>query len=105
MAVCGVPDPNKDHTVVMARFAKDCLRTFQALVLELESTLGPDTGMSNCMGIDSTCSSFDCTHIFDIYLFLILSADLGLRAGLHSGPVTGGVLRGDRARFQLFGDS
>jgi Adenylate and Guanylate cyclase catalytic domain len=24
--------------------------------------------------------------------------------GLHSGPVTAGVLRGERARFQLFGD-
>ena len=42
---------------------------------ELEVTLGPDTG------------------------------DLSLRIGLHSGPVTAGVLRGDRARFQLFGDT
>jgi adenylate cyclase len=25
--------------------------------------------------------------------------------GLHSGPVTAGVLRGDRPRFQLFGDT
>ena len=33
------------------------------------------------------------------------TADLGFRFGLHSGPVTGGVLRGDRARFQLFGDT
>jgi class 3 adenylate cyclase len=24
---------------------------------------------------------------------------------MHSGPVTAGVLRGDRARFQLFGDT
>ena len=28
-----------------------------------------------------------------------------LSIGLHSGPVTAGVLRGDRARFQLFGDT
>ena len=27
------------------------------------------------------------------------------RAGLHSGEVTAGVLRGERARFQLFGDT
>ena len=31
--------------------------------------------------------------------------ELSLRVGLHSGPVTAGVLRGDRARFQLFGDT
>ena len=31
------------------------------------------------------------------------TADLGLRIGIHSGPVTAGVLRGERARFQLFG--
>lgn len=33
------------------------------------------------------------------------TAALALRTGLHSGPVTAGVLRGDRARFQLFGDT
>lgn len=27
------------------------------------------------------------------------------RIGVHSGPVTAGVLRGERARFQLFGDT
>jgi hypothetical protein len=27
------------------------------------------------------------------------------RIGMHSGPVTGGVLRGQNARFQLFGDT
>lgn len=45
------------------------------LVHQLESTLGPDT------------------------------TDLCMRIGMHSGPVTAGVLRGDRARFQLFGDT
>lgn len=45
------------------------------LTRQMETTLGPDTG------------------------------DLGLRIGLHSGPVTAGVLRGERARFQLFGDT
>lgn len=33
------------------------------------------------------------------------TADLALRIGVHSGPVTAGVLRGERARFQLFGDT
>ena len=30
------------------------------------------------------------------------TGELGLRVGLHSGPVTAGVLRGERARFQLY---
>jgi class 3 adenylate cyclase len=32
------------------------------------------------------------------------TADLAIRIGLNSGPTTGGVLRGAKARFQLFGD-
>ena len=28
-----------------------------------------------------------------------------MRFGLHSGPVTAGVLRGQRSRFELFGDT
>eukprot|EP00977_Amphora_coffeiformis_P006884 scaffold1506_cov179-Amphora_coffeaeformis.AAC.21 len=63
------------HAIYMARFAADCLLKMNDLVKELERTLGPDT------------------------------AELCLRMGLHSGPVTAGVLRGDRPRFQLFGDT
>ena len=33
------------------------------------------------------------------------TSDLCLRIGLHSGPVTAGVLRGEKSRFQLFGDT
>ena len=32
------------------------------------------------------------------------TASLTLRIGLNSGPTTAGVLRGEKARFQLFGD-
>ena len=73
MAVAGLPTPNKDHAVVMTRFAYRCLKAMSRLTKELETTLGPDTG------------------------------DLQARVGLHSGPVTAGVLRGEKARFQLFG--
>lgn len=55
----------------MIRFARDIMRRFQSLTLELGPTLGPDT------------------------------SDLSLRVGVHSGPVTAGVLRGERSRFQL----
>ncbi|CAB9502419.1 Receptor-type guanylate cyclase gcy [Seminavis robusta] len=75
VAVCGLPERRKDHAVVMARFATDCLYRMHKLVKALEVSLGPDTG------------------------------DLSLRVGLHSGQVTAGVLRGDKGRFQLFGDT
>jgi Adenylate and Guanylate cyclase catalytic domain len=39
------------------------------------------------------------------FLWIQDTADLKLRIGLHSGPVVAGVLRGDRSRFQLFGDT
>jgi class 3 adenylate cyclase len=76
MAVCGVPKPDPEHAVHMARFAVSALKKFyQIIANDLQLTLGPDT------------------------------VDLGMRFGMHSGPVTAGVLRGDRARFQLFGDT
>lgn len=75
VAVAGLPDPQPDHALIMCKFAQKCLHRFSELTKELELSLGPGT------------------------------ADLGLRVGLHSGPVTAGVLRGERARFQLFGDT
>ena len=71
----GLPNPRKDHAVVMAKFARDCRHQFNELCTTLESSLGPETG------------------------------ELLLRTGLHSGPVTAGVLRGQKSRFQLFGDT
>jgi class 3 adenylate cyclase len=70
VAVTGLPDPRKDHAVAMAKFACNCLKQTYLLARNLEVSLGPDT------------------------------ADLTLRVGLHSGPVTAGVLRGERSRFQ-----
>eukprot|EP00536_Pseudo-nitzschia_multiseries_P010553 jgi/Psemu1/243039/estExt_Genewise1.C_3250021 len=75
VAVCGLPEPREDHVVSMARFARDCQLRMASLSQQLEIALGPDT------------------------------ADLSFRIGIHSGPVTGGVLRGQNARFQLFGDT
>jgi class 3 adenylate cyclase len=75
VAVVGLPDPCENHVVVMADFARSCLSHFHKLMRQMEVILGPDT------------------------------ADLGLRVGIHSGPVTAGVLRGEKSRFQLFGDT
>jgi Adenylate and Guanylate cyclase catalytic domain len=59
----------------MAKFAMDCLTVMNQVTERLVLELGPDTN------------------------------NLTLRVGLHSGPVVAGVLRGDRSRFQLFGDT
>ena len=75
VAVAGVPHPRPDHAIVMVRFARDCRQMMSYLTRDLEITLGPGTG------------------------------DLQMRFGLNSGPVTAGVLRGERSRFQLFGDT
>lgn len=75
VAVCGLPDPRKDHGVVMAKFANDCMNKIVEVTGKLAVELGPDT------------------------------TELGLRVGLHSGTVVAGVLRGDKSRFQLFGDT
>ena len=75
VAVTGLPDPQEDHAIIMCRFARDCRTKMNELTRKLELSLGPDTG------------------------------DLSMRFGLHSGPVTAGVLRGEKSRFQLFGDT
>ena len=75
VAACGLPEARKDHAIVMARFARHCLDKLNEIVLNLETELGYGT------------------------------ADLGMRFGIHSGPVTAGVLRGEKSRFQLFGDT
>ena len=44
VAVCGLPEPRRDHSVVMARFARDILSSINVLTNELVVMLGPDTG-------------------------------------------------------------
>lgn len=63
VAVTGLPDPQEDHAIIMARFARDCRAKMKQVTRKLEMSLGPDTG------------------------------ELNMRFGLHSGPVTAGVLR------------
>jgi class 3 adenylate cyclase len=75
VAVCGLPTPTSHHATKMARFASICIDLMKSVTGKLELSLGPGT------------------------------ADLLLRVGLHSGPTIAGVLRGEKARFQLFGDT
>ena len=75
MAVTGLPNPQPNHARLMARFANECLLQIRETTSRLVDKLGEGT------------------------------SDLTLRIGLHSGPVTAGILRGEKSRFQLFGDT
>ncbi|CAB9497512.1 Receptor-type guanylate cyclase gcy [Seminavis robusta] len=78
VATTGLPKAQLGHALIMARFANDCMKRALELVHEdgeLCQKLGKDT------------------------------SELAVRVGMHSGPVTAGVLRGDKQRFQIFGDT
>ena len=55
----------------MCKFASDCVRKMDTITRELTHTLGEDT------------------------------AELGVRVGINSGPVTAGVLLCQKSRFQM----
>ncbi|CAB9499000.1 Receptor-type guanylate cyclase gcy [Seminavis robusta] len=73
IAATGIPKPQPDHAVRMAKFAMDCMAKMPRFVKSMETRFGPDTG------------------------------DLSLQIAMHSGPVTGGCLAGKGEKFQLFG--
>ncbi|CAB9515639.1 Receptor-type guanylate cyclase gcy [Seminavis robusta] len=75
VAAAGLPEEQEDHAVRMIKFARDCRLVMSQKLDQLVDTLGADT------------------------------ADLGMRVGCHSGSTTAGVLRGERGRYQLFGDT
>ena len=55
----------------------------------------------SCESLSSISPQPHCRHSLT---FLKGTTDLAIRIGLNSGPITAGVLRGEKARFQLFGD-
>lgn len=75
VAVTGIPNPQRDHATRMVKFARDCMTEMRNAVEDLAHTLGSDT------------------------------RELEMRVGIHSGSTTAGVLRGEKGRFQLFGDT
>ena len=72
MAVTGLPEPQENHATIMAEFATQCLMQVNPVLYSLVDKLGTEV------------------------------TELSLRFGLNSGPVTAGVLRGEKARFQLY---
>lgn len=71
VAVTGLPEPQKDHAVIMCKFAVQCMMALNHLTMTLAESLGEET------------------------------RNLSMRVGIHSGAVTAGVLRGHKARFQV----
>ena len=75
VAVTGLPNPQPNHATSMARFAFACQKKMKELIPQLEHCFGTST------------------------------ADLAMRFGVHSGPVTASILRGYSAQFRLCGDT
>ena len=105
VAVTGLPEPNKHHALTMGKFARDAMIKMHQVTRDLEVTLGPDTGDLSYVAqrwIDLYGpSTLEILH----QQLTFYSWPYSMRFGLHSGPVTAGVLRGERSRFQLFGDT
>lgn len=68
VAVTGLPHRQSNHATRLVHFAAECMIQMNQVVHKLVPLLGPET------------------------------ASLSMRAGLHSGPVTVGILRGEKAR-------
>ena len=66
MAVTGLPNAQENHALIMAKYANECLVSMNETMRSLSDALGEDT------------------------------VDLVLRVGLHSGPVTAGILKGEK---------
>ena len=76
IATCGVPFPREDHAVALTVYAERCRRRMN----DAKHRLAHDHGLEGVL-------------------------DLTMRFGIHSGPITAGVLRGQKSRFELFGDT
>ena len=71
VAVCGLPKAREHHAVVMAKFARHCLKRMNKLTKELEVCLGPSTGelKVSCVELLLSCIAYsgvglDCCFRF-----------------------------------------
>ena len=74
LAVTGLPEPQDEHAIIMAKFARDCMQKMHQVTSALEVRLGPDTGdlsmrfgLNRCVkfvlsSVDSKLSFISTTH-------------------------------------------
>lgn len=112
VAATGLPEPQDDHAIRMARFARKVLSKVSQLTKRLEAQLGPGTAdLAMRIGIHSGPVSAlgQCGNA----VFMTKAVKGGMTISIRSHDaslyphqqVTAGVLRGQKARFQLFGDT
>lgn len=80
IAATGIPEPQENHGFLLAVFADKCRQAVKKIIASLTQ---------QDLIIDATTAS----------------NNISMRFGIHSGPVTAGVLRGHKSRFELFGDT
>eukprot|EP00551_Chaetoceros_affinis_P012934 CAMPEP_0203674500 /NCGR_PEP_ID=MMETSP0090-20130426/16443_1 /ASSEMBLY_ACC=CAM_ASM_001088 /TAXON_ID=426623 /ORGANISM="Chaetoceros affinis, Strain CCMP159" /LENGTH=387 /DNA_ID=CAMNT_0050540395 /DNA_START=347 /DNA_END=1511 /DNA_ORIENTATION=- len=75
IAATGIPEYQEDHATLLALFAEKCRRKMNKIIQSSINEMGKSLNT------------------------------VSMRFGIHSGPITAGVLRGLKSRFELFGDT
>jgi Adenylate and Guanylate cyclase catalytic domain len=104
VAAVGIPTARSDHAVVCAKFARLIVNQMKLVCHDLEKTLGPSTAE---LDIRVGIHSGSCTAGGKIGLFggKYVRRDARQKlTNLSSCYLKNTVLRGEKARFQLFGD-
>lgn len=103
MAATGLPTAQPEHALIMAKFANEILLKTHEVTAALAEKLGEETReLTVRVGLvrleSASCDLLRVASGPVNTLFLSGQSQ-------HSGPVTAGILKGEKSRFQLFGDT